>query len=322
MIKTALFISCVILALTSSVNAQEDPIEKCNLGHAKSCFDLGFLRMTGYMGVKVDMQSAEDFFIKGCKLKGAQSCSALGFIYQKGKNGTKDDNKAREFYKQGCDLGDPQGCMALGRLYLENTKKDVSAKDLAFKAFNQACTLDYAPSCVEAALLNEDKALALYQKGCELKNGKACNLQGELLAQSDTAKALSLYQKSCDLKYGDGCRNLGLTKEGDEQMTLLKHACDLNDLVACNLQGEALLKNKDENSLTKARELFKKACGIHSAKACVNLATMYEQGIFISKNLEEALDNYMRGCVYGDKNGCKNAERLAPKVENLKKIGK
>ncbi len=81
--------------------------------------------------------------------------------------------------KQDCYFNDDISCVKLGAIY-EFEKKD-------FK-----------------------KALAYFQKACELKNPIACftaaNLyNSEKLGKKDTKKALKLYEESCFLGFDGGC---------------------------------------------------------------------------------------------------------------------
>ena len=311
-----LFFSTCMLFHTA-LAAAADPVEKCKSGDAQACYDLGFLRMTGFMGIKIDINNAAEFFSLGCKAHGAKSCSALGHLHNSGKLGKKDEKSALEFYGKGCDLKDPLGCMGLGNIYLANLKKDASNLMLAQDAFKKACVLKYGQGCTQQGLLEKEKAEELFRQACDLKDGRGCLLLGKAQESTDKKAALELYNKSCELRYGEGCRNLALNLQGAERETYLNKACENSDLEACNLQGEALLERSDEESLSKALGLFKKACGIHSSKACVNLASMYKSGLGVKADDKLALENYMRGCVYGSKDSCTEAEKIASKLEAL-----
>lgn len=309
-----LFISTYMLCNAALATAA-DPVEKCKAGDAKACYDLGFLRMTGFMGVKIDINNATEFFSLGCKYQGAKSCSALGHLYNSGKIGKKDEKRAVDFYDKGCTFKDPLGCMGLGNIYLANSKKEASNLVLAQDAFKKACELKHGQGCTQLGLLDKEKSNELFKKACDLKDGQGCLLLGKTQESSDKKAALELYNKSCELKYGEGCRYLALNLQGEKHDFYLNKACENSDLEACNLQGEALLGRGDKESLSKAQDLFKRACGIHSSKACVNLASMYKSGLGVKADDKLALENYMRGCVYGNKDSCTEAEKIASKLE-------
>ena len=311
-ILVLLFSTCMLF---HTALAASDPVEKCKSGDAQACYDLGFLRMTGFMGIKIDINNAAEFFSLGCKAQGAKSCSALGHLHNSGKLGKKDEKSAIDFYDKGCNLKDPLGCMGLGSIYLANSKKDASNLVLAQEAFKKACALKHGQGCTQLGLLKQENSDELFRQACELKDGQGCMLLGKSQESTDKKAALEFYSKSCKLKYGEGCRNLALNLQGEERDRYLNKACENSDLEACNLQGEALLERSDKKSLSRAFDLFKKACGIHSSKACVNLAGMYESGLGVKADDKLALENYMRGCVYGNKDSCTEAEKIASKLE-------
>lgn len=315
MIKILVLFLSTFMLFSSAFATTADPVEKCKLGDAKACYDLGFLRMTGFMGVKIDINSATEFFTLGCKAQGAKSCSALGHLYNSGKLGKKDKKLALDFYDKGCNLKDPLGCMGLGSIYLNDSKNDSSTLMLAKDAFKKACSLKHGQGCTQLGLLDKEKSSELFKQACDFKDGQGCFLLGKTLERTDKKASIDLYKRSCDLKYGEGCRNLALNSQGKERDLYLNQACENSDLEACNLQGEELLKLGDEKSLGKAQDLFKKACGIHSSRACLNLANMYKSGRGVTVDYNLALDNYMRGCVYGNKDSCTEAEKMAAKIE-------
>ncbi len=72
-------------------------------------------------------------------------------------------------------------------------------------------------------------------------------------------------------------------------------------------------KGVDKN-LTKAVELYKKACKGKYYYACINLGFLYRDGRGVEKNSFKALELFKRACKHGSKKGCQEAEKIGIKI--------
>lgn len=324
--KKGLLVLSLLISTSFVSYANSDNDYKCDKDNPKACFNFGTVRLLGMMGVKKDVHGAIDFFQQGCEFKGGDSCGMLGYIYQSGKGGIKkDEQKALSYYHQGCTLLDAQSCLNEGLLNIRNIKNDEDALLKAQKAFSSGCELKLAKACTQNGILsfenkNFEEANALFKKGCDLKDGLGCARYGDsfLKDQNTLEKALSFYKRSCDLNNAEGCRKASLYATGSLKLDYASRSCQGGDMEGCRLEGEALLALGNDDSIKQAVDLFKKSCGIHSKRACFDLAELYEKGIGVKPSLQDSLDNYMRGCVYGDKESCVKAQAISEQIENKK----
>ncbi len=88
-----------------------------------------------------------------------------------------------------------------------------------FMLYIFSCNLyakDYFELGIEAYKISDfTKAAEYYEKGCELKEGAACNNLGVLYesgqgVKQNFSKAAEYYKKGCELKEGKACNNLGV----------------------------------------------------------------------------------------------------------------
>ena len=127
----------VLLPFLGHAQASDDPILKCQNGNAKSCYNLGYVSLTGFMNVKVDEKKALEFLNLGCDYNGKSSCFLLGNIYEKGRGKIKANRQsAFRFYDKACNLEDKRSCVLLGLMHLND--KDI---DKALTSFDRACEL-------------------------------------------------------------------------------------------------------------------------------------------------------------------------------------
>lgn len=93
-----------------------------------------------------------------------------------------------------------------------------------FMLYIFSCNLyakDYFELGIEAYKISDfTKAAEYSEKGCELKEGTACNNLGVLYengrgVKQNFSKAAEYYKKGCELNFGKACNNLGvLYKKG------------------------------------------------------------------------------------------------------------
>ncbi len=88
-------------------------------------------------------------------------------------------------------------------------------------------------------------------------------------------------QTSCDEGQSAGCFNLGIAYG----------------------QGKGVAKD-----LTKAAQLYEKACSMENDDACLNLGAAYYQSLGVAKNTAKAIQFSDKACRLGNSGGCKNAK--------------
>jgi len=118
------------------------------------------------------------------------------------------------------------------------------------------------------------KALALFDKGCELGNGDACDLAGRS------------YMESCAASSA-----LPAAEARARGLSVLDRACTvLESAPACNFLGEIFLVGRFGVGVDKARAatLLETACDRFEMTACRNLMVMYRRGDGVPKDLARA----------------------------------
>ena len=136
----------------------------------------------------------------------------------------------------------------------------------------------------------------------------------------DNAKTIEYFKKACDYDGASSCHLLalayingapGLQNDEKKGANLLKKACDLGFIPACNDYGETLRfgtgVKKDPQS---AAQLFKKACDAKFAPACGNLAFMHFYGENGAKDEKKAVELLRKSCKFGSKKACEIIERV------------
>jgi TPR repeat protein len=145
---------------------------------------------------------------------------------------------------------------------------------------------------------------------CNTGDGKACNVVGAIYATGlqgiklDLPQAFTFFQKSCNGSYATGCANLanayynglGITLDRARAVQLYQQACDLSAVTACVDLGVVYRDGKVQaKNPTYAAKLFQRACDL-SAAACASIASMYELGMGVPKDVPRAVSLYQRSC--------------------------
>lgn len=115
-----------------------------------------------------------------------------------------------------------------------------------------------------------EKAMSLFQEGCEKKSPGACNNAGLVYQkgvkgstiEKDLPKAIELFTKACNYGHRNGCFNLS----------------------AIYLTG----KDGIPKDMKKAFELSLKSCEMSHPWGCINVSRMYALGDGVEKNPQEA----------------------------------
>jgi len=188
-----------------------------------------------------------------------------------------------------CRGGDGAACMAL-------SEQAGSDGDKAASLLEQACTAKHAPACLRLGEFHEsgknvkpDLKLAVkyYEKTCELKDYSACARVRALFKLAfaidmSVPKQTALAEKACsgEPKYCDG---LAYVK-----------------LLAARARGKDTLADARK----QAMQLYSRACSAKNMKACVQLGSIYSNGLGVPSNKTRAASLFFEACTANEPEGC------------------
>jgi uncharacterized protein len=202
-------------------------------------------------GTPEDRAKAYALWGRACSLRDWTSCSNAGVVLRHGMSGvSKDVARARKLFALACSSPAKAGCTNLGELEELGVAgaPDVPA---AMRRYLDACDRGDASGCVLAGLLAEergrqrDKALALFERGCQIEeDGGGCLSEAEMRAYyAGTYSDESMHRRSCDgaSQSALACYNAGVGHERgyrgaadlDRAGAYLKKACDAGLQKAC-----------------------------------------------------------------------------------------
>ena len=240
---------------------------------------------------KKDYKTALKKWKLGCTKGDVNSCVSIGSLYHTGLGVDKNESKAMEIYERGCKAKSGRACHNLAAIY-QSRDDNISAQ----KFYELGCEAKLPFSCHNLAILEQKKPTP------------------------DNAKTIEYFKKACDYDGASSCHLLalayingapGLQNDEKKGAILLKKACDLGFIPACNDYGETLRfgtgVKKDPQS---AAQLFKKACDAKFAPACGNLAFMYFYGENGAKDERKAVELLRKSCKFGSEKACEIIERV------------
>ncbi len=225
-------------------------------------------------------ETDDELMIKCEDNKDANACMDLADNY----GNANDYTNAYKYIDKACENGEVAGCLIQGSLTLKGVgvKKDHKK---AIKYYNKACIGGEMVGCGVIGLmyekgvdvkLNFKKALEFYQLAC---------VGGEILG-CDSYDALynriELPIKCDEYKDMNACITVGEKyAENDDfknSFKYLKKACDGGDMLGCAMQGYLYDKGvgvKQDND--QALKLYKKACDGKLGSACESFADLYKK---------------------------------------------
>lgn len=299
-------------------------------GDALGCALAGMLLAT-VEGVK-DPGAAEGYLRKGCDAKVGRACLILGDLYEDAdlKAGA-GSARAVEQWARACGLGEAEGC------YKEATR-GTSEGGARIDLVRKACDGDHGPACLYLAMHHESrdpaeadpvKARTYYEKACRQDLVWGCYGWATYLMEgkggpADPAEARRQYEELCDSRFLPGCTALaramvdgkGGPADPPRAATLFRKACDgpkdagdgttVPDGDACNLLGALLWEGKGvARNRGEARDLFERACELHSGAAgCANAAMAWQSVTAGPRDPSKALDFARRACGRGHEDSC------------------
>jgi len=84
-------------------------------------------------------------------------------------------------------------------------------------------------------------------------------------------------------------------------------ACNNGNIAMCRNFADSMYNKGDFASAIVA---YNAACMQLNIPSCMKMGSMFEKGEGVEKNINNAIDLYMRSCYHGDSQGCKNMRRL------------
>ena len=146
----------------------------CDRGSARGCLEVGRLLMRGRK-VARDRAAALRHFERACRGGSAAGCAAAGTMRYVGVGTTRDVDGAAHLFDRACKDGAGAGCRRLGVLYARGEAAALIAR---------------LPG----------RALALYERGCELCDGASCRLAAQRLALDPNQAVLAQRHRAEELR--------------------------------------------------------------------------------------------------------------------------
>ncbi len=290
-------------ACEKSTSADKAPPEGCGAILRVEVVPLGALKKPHEPPLTACAKTDAKECAARCDKGQADSCARLGALHAVGAGGLAIDRaKAASLYAKGCEKGSADACARLGELHRDGGGG--LAKDAA-------------------------KARSLFEKSCDAGSAEGCALLGTMYAggsaglTADAAKARALFQRACDGGDPFGCFRLGLMHEHGEAgfpadeakgVAMQHEACDDGSAWACCMWArEYTMYGEDPklaSEVTRASELFHRACDMGEGLCCESLGYYYAHarlGLAYSGAKSKAM--YQRACDLGWTRACPDAAK-------------
>lgn len=213
---------------------------------------------------------------------------------------------------------------------IENARKLLhnNEKEKAIGILNKICDENNGEACYFLARAYETddkiKALGLMEKACSLNSPQGCFEIGLFYQENfEFDKAYKYIKTACDNNVASACFELSWWhKKGehvmkDEQLAqilenkafaLYDKECNKNEGVAiCRFLGDQYTSKKNAEL---AKKYYDISCDGGFGVSCRALASLYEKGEIMPKDLAMAKEYYGRSCDSGEEFGCKEYKRL------------
>jgi TPR repeat protein len=282
----------------------------CKLGHPAGCASYGQMQFLGE-GVAQDQALGLQAMAQGCDQGSGLGCEYAALAVE------KDASRSAEvvpLLQKACDSGLDSGCAELGQRQAQGG--DFAA---AIVSYGRACEQNLGWACREMATLFSDgkgaagdaaRAEALFQKGCDLKDGQACHVLGwAQYRRADYAKSTEYFSKGCDLHDGEACTMLGYqAQQGNggaaDTAAALKFydlACSYDDGGGCQY---AAAQRAEGGDFARALELSQKACNLGAGAGCTLWGNLLEKRPATAEGNQGIVAAYTRACDLQSGTGC------------------
>ena len=272
--------------------------QACDEGLADGCARLAFARFYGN-GVERDEERALVEFGAAC-----EAGSVYGCIQERSRD--EPASQHEPWFREQCEAGESIACYQLGR--------SIALRDAGIGAvwLVQACDQGVGAGCTllgtlyhrgEAMPEDEDKALALYDQGCQTGSITGC-LYAEMYGpEFDEPKVIGL----CESGMEEACAALGNKhgREGDFSgaLTWFEKGCAAEDETSCTQVGNLLIGGPEGvgTDPDRGEALLRGRCDEGSGAACGILSMYMDMGKLSG---DDALAVAEKGCELDDGYSC------------------
>jgi TPR repeat protein len=141
---------------------------------------------------------------------------------------------------------------------------------------------------------DDAKAVAAYQRGCELGEPESCGNLGLLYEKGwgtaqDLGRAASLYERACENHVPIACRNLGKLNEGES--------------------GHPVNRQRAASAYRRALDLALEQCDQGIGESCATAGYMYQDGKGTSVDESRGAELTKKACSIGYSWACKPREK-------------
>lgn len=164
---------------------------------------------------------------------------------------------------------------------------------------------------------NAKKYCAFY---CENNDANSCLYLGDLynnenFLEHNLANAQNYYNKGCNLGDSLSCKKLDLISN---QLLIddLSVKCEQGVNDSCYKLANIY---KDSKEFFKASKYYEISCNNKLSKSCNQLASLYQEGFGVNKDLTKSRNLYEFSCSLDDKEGCRNFSNLVIITEDTLK---
>jgi TPR repeat protein len=293
----------------------EHPSEPgCKAGNANECYRYGRWDIDGRREVK-----GCHAIRKACDLGNRDGCAWAGVCDEEGWTSGKQKNVpgAIASYDKACRLGHDVACGLLSNLvwFQEPPHPD---RHRVPGWLQRACDAKLGDACALLGALVEGghgvptsapKALALYQRSCDLGTTSGCAGLGRILTFGapgvpiDRPRARPALLSACKQRSSEACGDLALVlrttaKTADGALEAVQEGCERrHDGLVC--RGLALAYEQEEGlgrDVFMAQYYFDKACFNKDGFSCSRAAWLRETGALGYVNMAEARRYWESGC--------------------------
>ncbi len=307
-------------------------------GDVKAMEELTDIYFHGRNGVKIDYPQA----FKWCKMnaeKGVPKAQAfLAYLYRHGLGTKKDMKMAVKWYQRAAKAGNADAQAELGHFHEtgEGVRKNLPEAVKLYKlaAAKGQPVAQYSLACLyskgQGVETNPGKAIELLQKSAKTGYPPAqaqlglCYAKGNGVKKS-YAKAKELFTKAAETgnplaqcKLGIMYRNgIGVSKNTEKAVRLFRASAQQGNADAqCSLGEICMDKSLSYYAPRQAVRWLRAAAHQGSADAFNNLGILFENGIGVPKNYNEAIRMYLRASRHGNPVARENMVRLEKKMRS------
>ena len=171
---------------------------------------------------------------------------------------------------------------------------------------------NYATCGIVGDLWNEGEeyrnATKYLEMACENANIKATYQINQIDGSIEKMSGIFTAQISCKLLGHLYYRGKGMRQDIDKAIKCYKKSCDLGDSDSCGHTGLMYYTKQD---FKNAKEILAKSCEkLENAKSCGLLGAMYADGKGVKTNLSKAKELFGKACDFGEQLGCDGYKKL------------